>query len=163
MSSNAEYKAHVRNAIKKITGSYNEDLEQEVYLKAWENRSNYKEEGKLSAWLVTIAKNICKDYFKRAATKISQNFSALESEFITDETQKQQDEIIQSNERQKIILKAVDELPYKMKEVVVLYEFEELSYDEIATKLNISTGTVKSRLFNAREILSQKLKHLKGE
>ena len=66
-------------------------------------------------------------------------------------------------ERQKAILKAVDQLPSKMREVVYLYEFEEYSYDEIAKKLNISIGTVKSRLFSAREILSEKLSYMKGE
>ena len=66
-------------------------------------------------------------------------------------------------ERQKAILKAVDSLPSKMREVINLYEFEELSYEEIANKLGISLGTVKSRLFSAREILSEKLAYLKGE
>ena len=50
-----------------------------------------------------------------------------------------------------------------MREVINLYEFEELSYEEIANKLGISLGTVKSRLFSAREILSEKLSYLKGE
>ncbi len=58
-------------------------------------------------------------------------------------------------------MKAVDELPKDLRQVIVLYEFEEKSYKEIADKLHIVEGTVKSRLFNARKILAQKLSFLK--
>ena len=74
-----------------------------------------------------------------------------------------QEEIIDAKKRQKLILKAVDSLPSKMRDVVVYYEFEEMSYEEIAARLKISVGTVKSRLFNARSILTEKLSYLKGE
>lgn len=47
----SSYKAIVRAVIKKITGNYNEDLEQEAYLKIWQNKENYQEQGKKSAWL----------------------------------------------------------------------------------------------------------------
>ena len=61
----------------------------------------------------------------------------------------------------KIILKAVDSLPAKLRQVVVWYEFEELSYEQIAKKTGVPVGTVKSRLFHARKILSEKLVLLK--
>ena len=47
--------------------------------------------------------------------------------------------------------------------VVVWYEFEEMSYDQIAAKTGEPVGTIKSRLFNARKTLSEKLQHLKGD
>ena len=62
--------------------------------------------------------------------------------------------------RQKIILNAVNSLPKKMKDVVILFEFEEKSYEEISRKLNIPKGTVKSRLNNARNILKTVLRDL---
>ena len=74
-----------------------------------------------------------------------------------------QEKIIDAKQRQKIILKAVDELPYKMRKVVVLHEFEDMPLEQVAKKLGLPLGTVKSRLFNAKKILSQKLAHLKGE
>lgn len=58
-------------------------------------------------------------------------------------------------------MKAVDELPADLRKVIILCEFEEKSYKEIADKLKIAEGTVKSRLFNARKILAQKLNFLK--
>ena len=65
--------------------------------------------------------------------------------------------------RQKIILKAVDSLPRKLRDVIVWYEFEEMSYETIAKKAGVPVGTVRSRLSNARKILSEKLQFLKGE
>ena len=65
--------------------------------------------------------------------------------------------------RQKIILKAIDKLPYKMRKVVVLHEFEDFSIGEIAKKLNEPEGTIKSRLFNAKKVLAENLKFLLGD
>ena len=62
-----------------------------------------------------------------------------------------------------MILKAVDNLPKKMKEVIILYEFEQKSYEEISQKVGVPIGTVKSRLFCAREILKDDLSELIGE
>ena len=74
-----------------------------------------------------------------------------------------QEEVLDAKTRQRQILKAVDELPRKMRQVVVWYEFEEMSYDQIAAKTGEPVGTIKSRLFNARKTLSEKLQHLKGD
>ena len=62
-------KGVIRAVIKKITGTYNEDLEQEVYIKTWRNLQNYKEKGKISSWIAAITANVCRDYFKSKAYK----------------------------------------------------------------------------------------------
>ena len=154
---------YIRGIIKKVTGSYNEDIEQEVYLKALENKEKYQEEGKLIAWLKVIAQNVAKDYFKSSYFKSMNQKADVEEAEIHDSKSLTALELQLQKERQKAILKAVDALPSKMREVINLYEFEELSYEEIANKLGISLGTVKSRLFSAREILCEKLSYLKGE
>ena len=74
-----------------------------------------------------------------------------------------QEEVLDAKTRQRQILKAVDELPRKMRQVVVWYEFEEMSYDQIAAKTGEPVGTIRSRLFNARKTLSEKLQHSKGD
>ncbi len=155
-----ENKKIIQSIIIRWTGKYNEDLEQEVYIKTWKNIKNYKEQNKFTQWISTITKNICKDYLK------SKTFRNASSEILGDEAlqnvKDKEPEICEydSKLRQKIILRAVNSLPKKMKEVVILYEFEEKSYDEISKKLNIPKGTVKSRLNNARNILKTVLKDL---
>ena len=156
-----EYKAKIRAVIKKITGSYNEDLEQEVYLKVFENMpEKYKEEGKLGAWIRTVATNVCFDYFK---TNKYKSEAAEDGGVVMEDmpdSNPSQEEVLDQKQRQRIILKEISRLPSKMRRTIELYEFEELSYEEIAKKTGTSVGTVKSRLFNARKILEEKLSYL---
>ncbi len=157
----AEYGGLIRSVIKKITGSYNEDIEQEVYIKTWKNMENYQEQGKFSSWISTLTANVCRDYFK--SKQHIMETKQVSGEEILDKVKVggRQEEVIDAKKRQKIILKAVDDLPRKMRQVVILFEFEEKSYEEISKKLGLPVGTIKSRLFNARKILSEKLKFLK--
>ena len=155
-------KGLIRSIIKKITGSYNEDIEQDVYIKTWRNIDNYRETGKLKSWIATITANVCKDYFKSSnyrQSMVEVRDNALENKAVA----ASQEKIIDIKARQKIILRAVNELPSKMKKVIILFEFEDFSISQIAKKLNEPEGTIKSRLYNARKILADKLKFLQGE
>lgn len=158
-----ENKGLIKAIIKKITGSYNEDIEQEVYIKTWRNIDNYKESGKLKSWIATITANLCRDYFKSSSYK--QNLREVREDGVLENKAiiASQEKIVDAKKRQKMILKAVDDLPYKMRKVVILFEFEDFSIAEIAKKLNEPEGTVKSRLYNARKILAEQLKFLLGE
>lgn len=154
------YKYNIQAIIKKFTGSYSEDIEQEVYIKTWKNLDNYKEENKFKQWISAITANVCKDYLKSSAVKNSKLNADIEDlDFIKDNSEKPEN-IIDSKLRQKIILKAINELPKKLKEVIILFEFEEMTYEQISRKTNTPIGTIKSRLFNARSALSQKLEYL---
>lgn len=158
-----ENKGLIKAIIKKITGSYNEDIEQEVYIKTWKNIDNYKESGKLKSWIATITANLCKDYLKSSSYK--QNLREVREEGVLENKAvvASQEKIVDAKKRQKMILKAVDDLPYKMRKVVVLHEFEDFSIADIAKKLGEPEGTIKSRLFNARKVLAEKLKFLLGD
>lgn len=159
----ADNKKYIKSVIRKFTGTDNEDIEQEVYIKTWQNLPKYREGGKFKQWICTLTANVCRDYFrsksfKKARQEVGEdNLEGIYQEGVTPEDR------IDSKKRQKIILRAVDNLPKIYREVVVLFEFEEYSTEEVAQKLKIPTGTVKSRLSNARKILSKELSFLKGE
>jgi len=159
----AENRGLVRSIIKKITGSYNEDLEQEVYIKTWKNLDSYQEQGSFKSWLGRIAKNVCLDYFKSSAyhqqTREVCDEHVLQNKAIVNNS----DKVLDAKARQKIILKAVDDLPAKMRKVIYWYEFEDMPIKDIAERLGEPEGTIKSRLHNARKILAEKLNFLKGE
>lgn len=159
-----KYKYNIKKIIKNITGVYDEDLEQEVYIKAWKNLSKYKEQNKFKQWISTITSNICKDFLK---SKTYQNTKLINDDEETLNQVKDNSTSIEkeldSKERQKIILDAINRLPKKLKETVFLYEFEDKTYEEIAKKIKVPEGTVKSRLYNARKILSIELKDLIGD
>ena len=153
----------IRSIIKKITGSYNEDLEQEVYIKTWKNLKNYNEQGKMKSWLAQIAKSVCLDYFKSSAYRQQTAEVSGDDVLQNKAVGAAGDKIIDAKTRQKIILQAIDELPAKLRKTIIWFEFEELSIKQIAAKLGEPEGTVKSRLHNARNILAEKLYFLKGE
>lgn len=152
-------KQNVRNIIKKITNEQNEDIEQEVYIKIWQNQSKYEEKGKLKGWIGTIAKNLAKDYLKSSYVKNTTIAEEEKLNEIKDKKQTPELTLIQ-NERQKLIINAINALKPKFKEVVMLYEIEKLSYEQIARKIKTPIGTVKSRLYNAKKELAQSLKDL---
>jgi len=153
----------IRQIIKNFTGEYNEDLEQEIYIKTYKNLAKYSEQNKFSAWICTIAANICRDYLRSSKFK-NQNQTTSDEEILNNiSIKKTPEHQYSSKERQKIILKEINALPKKMKEVVILYEFEDYSYEKIAQKLKIPQSTVKSRINNARKILKENLSFLMSE
>ena len=152
-------KQNVRKIIKKITNEQNEDIEQEVYIKIWQNQDKYEEKGKLKGWIGTIAKNLAKDYLKSSYVKNTTIAEEEKLNEIKDKKQTPELTLIQ-NERQKLIINAINALKPKFKEVVMLYEIEQLSYEQIARKIKTPVGTVKSRLYNAKKELAQSLKNL---
>lgn len=159
----AENRSRIRAIIKKLTGSYNEDIEQEVYVKTWRNLGNYQENGKFRQWISALTANVCRDYFRSRQYKAEAREVGDEEILEATAVSGGQEEILDAKQRQKIILRAVDSLPRKMRQVVVLFEFEEMSYEQISQKTGLPVGTIKSRLFHARKILSNVLKPLKGE
>ena len=156
-----QYKNNIRKIITNMTGSSNEDIEQEVYIRTWKNLDKYQETGKFKSWISTITANLCRDYMKSAYFRNSQNAVTEEDDLIQikDEKEGIESELIRK-QRQKQIMEAIDSLKPKFREVIVMYEMQEMSYEEISEKLNCPIGTIRSRLFNARKELSELLKDL---
>ena len=154
-------KNNVKNIIRLITKEYNEDLEQEVYIKAWKNIHKYSEQGKFKSWINVIAKNISKDYLKSKTIKyeIKTANDDLTFETIKDNKLTPEQTFI-SKQRQKRITKAINDLKPKFKEVIVMFEIEGKSYEKISKKLNCPVGTIKSRIYNAKKELYENLKDL---
>ncbi|MCQ2741455.1 MAG: RNA polymerase sigma factor, partial [Alphaproteobacteria bacterium] len=119
-----QHKGLIRAIIKKITGSYNEDIEQEVYIKTWRSLDTYQETGKLKPWIAMIASSVCKDYFKSSAYRQTQTEIVNDDILNNKAVAASQEKIIDAKTRQKIILKAVDDLPAKMRKVIILFEGE---------------------------------------
>lgn len=152
---------NVKSIIRLITKVNNEDLEQEVYIKVWKNFEKYQEKGSFKSWINTIAKNVSKDYLKSvqkrnqdALTGDDDVFNSIKDKKVTPELR------VINNDRQKIITTAIESLKPKFKEVIMLCEIYGYSYEETAFKLKCPLGTVKSRLYNAKKELTEKLKDL---
>lgn len=135
-----------------------EDVVQESYLRAFRFFGGYHG-GDIRAWLLTIVRNT-------TYTWLQQNRSRELAEPINDEVEGIQDEaldpetlVIQSAGVE-ALREALNELPIEFREVIVLREFEELSYKEISAIAEIPIGTVMSRLARARRRLQEQLADL---
>ena len=154
-------KQNVRNIIRLITKETNEDLEQEVFVKVWKNQDKYDEKGNFKTWINTIAKNLSKDYLKSADRRVQTNSTTDEEVINSIKDNKVTPEgAFMAKLRQKRIIKAIDSLKPKLKEVIMLYDIEGYSYEQIAEKLNVPVGTVKSRIYNAKKELALQLEDL---
>lgn len=152
---------NVKNIIKLITKEENEDLEQEVYIRAWKHAERYKEQGNFKSWINTIAKNISKDYLKSAHKKREDNSTSDEIVLNNIKDQKQTPELkLVQNDRQQQIIKAINSLKPKFKEVIILCEIKGYTYEECAQLIKCPLGTVKSRIYNAKKELAEKLENL---
>ena len=154
-------KQNIKNIIRLITKDDNEDLEQEVYVKIWKNSDKYQEKGSAKSWISTIAKNTSLDYLKSSYRKI---FSTSTSDDLVMSNIKDKKSTPESNvislERQKRIIKAINQLKPKFKEVIMFCEINGYSYEDCAKKLKCPVGTVKSRLYNAKKELALMLEDL---
>lgn len=152
---------NIKKIIRFITGENNEDIEQNVYLKVWQKRNCYKEQGKDACWIGTVAKNLSKDYLKSSDKKMQNKFVQDENaaDSIRSNTDNPESAFIRKF-RQKKIIKAINSLKPKLKEVIIMYEIEGLSYQDIASYLKCPEGTVKSRIYTAKQQLAEQLKDL---
>ncbi len=128
-----------------------EDAAQNAFLRAWQNLPNYQPSASFRSWLYRIAINAALDMLRREKpvvnienTVISQSFKA-EGQLVKDE-------------QSQLVKKAVLNLPETSRTVLILREYEELSYKEISETLDIPLGTVMSRLNYARKSLANALR-----
>ena len=133
------------------------DVSQEVFLKVYKSLSSFKGDSEFSTWLYRIAKNCALDFVRqKKAPLVSIDTSGEENEGfdIPDESIKSNPEkSALSNEKREILHKALGLLSDEHREIIILRDMNDYSYEEIANRLEIEPGTVKSRLFRAREQL----------
>jgi RNA polymerase sigma-70 factor (ECF subfamily) len=138
-----------------------EDLVQDTYLRAMRAFERLRPEANLKSWLFTILRNIRFNQTRDGLSKsrsVETDGPSSTPEF-EDKSSKDPLSLYLAKLRQADVRKAIEELPAVYREVIVLCEFEELSYREIAQILDCPSGTVMSRLKRARERLKELLRH----
>lgn len=141
-----------------------EDVVQETFLRVYRNKHLYRNIAKFSTWIYTIASNLAKTELRRRRRRRLLPLSQIgfdDKDFeLPDEEMQTPEGIVDSEMHNQIIQHEIDALPVKFKEVVVLRDVQEFSYEEISQILGIPIGTVKSRVNRGRLRLQKKLKHL---
>ncbi|MGE0566374.1 MAG: RNA polymerase sigma factor [Bacteroidia bacterium] len=136
-----------------------QDLLQETYLKALKYRSKFKESTNLRAWLFTIMKNTFINTYRRNS-KTKQLMSKGDEHALIRAYNQNYYDHHNSRISMKEIVAAIDKLDDNYK-VPFIHSFNGFKYEEIAHKMNLPIGTVKSRIFHARKILMGQLAHYK--
>ncbi len=148
-----------------------EEVVQDAFVKAHSNLSLFREEASFSSWIYRIVVNLCRNRYqwnRRRGSELNVSMSE-NSETLDPDTDKKDemeipdvsmspDEAAQNAETGKNIMSAIETLPDKLREVIILRYVDDMSYGEISDLLNCELGTVKSRLARARIELAGKIK-----
>lgn len=131
-----------------------QELAQDTWVMVWHGRETYRAEGGFVPWLVTVARNHCRNHLRR-----SQVVSAHRAESPPEEsgTSTEQLDRLIVEERRRRVRKALEELTPPMREVLLLRYGEELRYDEMATVVGTGESTLRSRVHHGLKILKKKL------
>jgi RNA polymerase sigma-70 factor (ECF subfamily) len=165
------YQDRIYNLIYRYIGNAEDaiDLTQETFIKAFVKLGEFKGNSKFYTWLYRIAVNACIDFRRRQRISIVHWDDMRPNEFdrldidepansidVVGEDSNPEAHMLKSELRQ-IVREAINTLPEHLRIVLILREYEDLSYEEIASIIGCRVGTVKSRLFQAREMLKRKL------
>jgi len=141
-----------------------EDISQETFLRAYQSLARFNPSYKFSTWLYQITLNIIRDRFKKKEL----NYVSLDTPIETGDSEfypqpgdstNNPEQIIAQKENIQVIQQAIYSLPLKYREVIVLRHLQDLSYIEISNILKLPSGTVKIRLYRAREQLKKILEN----
>lgn len=136
-----------------------EDITQDAFIKAFQSLHQLHDGTKFGAWLAVIASNLARNYLKREKRiYLTDEETFMPGESETDYTE---EAALRHLETERVI-RAIKTLPPEQYQVVVLQYYYELKIDEIAAMLELSPGTIKSRLFRARQRLAAELEPDQG-
>lgn len=144
------------------------DLSQEAWVKGWQRLKQFQGEASFVTWMTRIVINLCLDQLRKQKRLRADSIEQLDEELGGVERQMpiltpNPTERLEQQELRERIDRAMAQLSYEHRTVLILHEFEELEYKEIAKRMGCSIGTVMSRLFYARRRLAALLAGLKRE
>lgn len=146
-----------------LTGNVEEarDAAQETFIAAYRNLQGFRGEAKVSSWLHRIAVNQCITRQRRARvraeTALEDEVEAAGEEFLGSGARQSPAHATESKERAAAVRRAVASLPQELREVVLMKEFEDLTFQQIADALGIPLSTAKNRLYTALGQLRMRL------
>jgi RNA polymerase sigma-70 factor (ECF subfamily) len=150
-----------------------EDMAQEVFVQVFKAIHQFRGDAKLGTWIYRVAVNLCKNrgkYLSRRHTGSEDELDALadraplaEAKGVTSGELSGPDQVVQGYQVEAIVRRCILELETEFREVLILRDVEELSYEEIGEITGLPEGTVKSRLHRGRAMLKEKVERLLGE
>ena len=169
-----KHQKRMLNIAYRMIGSYEDACEvvQDAFVSAFKGIKNFEERAKFSTWLYTIVINFCRNRLKQLEIKSHREDSSLDDPVLTNDSQitvepvSDEPSILEKLEKRDVqqkVQECIHALDNESREVIVLRDIQGFSYNEISDMLKIPEGTVKSRLFRARDSLKDCLKKVMGD
>ena len=142
-----------------------EDVAQEAFIKAYRALANFRGESAFYTWLYRIAINTAKNHLVAAGRRVpDQGIDAGDAEQYDDGALLREhdtpERALMTGEIEQTVFRTIESLPAELREAVTLREMEALSYEDIASVMNCPIGTVRSRIFRAREAIDRAIRPL---
>lgn len=165
-----KYQQRVVNLVSRFVGNHADalDVTQEAFLKAYRALPNFRGDSAFYTWLYRIAVNTAKNYLamqSRRAGELDQDISEIEQIEANDALRDKgtPERLLLRDEIQATVISAIEELPEDLRMAILLREVDGMSYEDIAGVMVCPIGTVRSRIFRAREAVDKRLKPLLDE
>ena len=154
-----QHRRKVFNIAYKFTGKHDEaeDLQQEIFLKVFKALDKFHRDADFSTWLSSVARNYCIDHYrasKREKEVVVEDALAYD---LAPASSGNPYRALEDRDRRSFLRRGLEALPEKLREAVVLRDLQGLSYQEMALRLALPEGTVKSRINRGREELARLL------
>lgn len=153
----------IQGAIYRVVGPSEDarDLCQEAFLKAYRGLGTFKKDARFSSWLYQIALNVCRDRLRRRRGRHLVSFDDLDeaSQAASTPSVPTPLQLAEASDISHRVARAVADLPQDQREVIVLKEYQDLTFAEIADVLNLPLSTVKTRLYRGLVQLRERLEH----
>ena len=151
----------IQGAVYRIMGSGEEarDLAQETFLRAYRGLGSFKSEARFSSWLYQIALNLCRDRLRQRRGKTLVSIDDLDPTTAAriDRSPPTAQEMVEAKDLGRIVALAMSDLPEEQREVIVLKEYQGLTFQEIADSLGVPVSTVKTRLYRGLVQMRERL------
>lgn len=142
-----------------------EDITQEVFLRAFQNLSRFRKQAKFSTWILRIATNLCTDRVRmhRRRTSLEEREASDGLEWMTVGKVSDPNQDLEEERRAELVRRTVSAMPPHHRSVLILRDFEQREYSDIAEILNCTVGGAKLRVLRARRALRDRLVPLLDE
>jgi RNA polymerase sigma-70 factor (ECF subfamily) len=155
----------VFNVAYKFVGRHDEaeDLTQDVFVKIFRSLGTFDRRANFQTWLVSVSRNLCIDHYRSVRKErrlIDRDVDA--SELSPESPREDPTAALEQRDRTALLRQALATLPGSLRTAVVMRDLQELSYQEIARRLSLPEGTVKSRINRGRAVLARAVRHLQS-
>ena len=160
------YWRKVFNVAYRFVGTYDEaeDLTQEIFLKVFRSLATFDRRANFQTWLISVSRNLCIDHYR----SVRQERQAIDHQIDPNELSPVSRDpgpvaAIEQQDRVLLLREALAALPVSLRKAVLMRDIQELTYQEIADKLQLPEGTVKSRINRGRTELARQIRRLRGD